>query len=74
MEHCTCSSFSSTAADTKVPISNIVERCDVNFVSRCCQSFTLPGPQVYYRGALGALIVYDISRPETFNSAAKVIH
>ncbi|CAM9881974.1 unnamed protein product, partial [Sphacelaria rigidula] len=27
--------------------------------------------RVYYKGALGALIVYDISRPETFNSAAK---
>ncbi|CAM9641098.1 unnamed protein product [Pylaiella littoralis] len=27
--------------------------------------------RVYFKGALGALIVYDISRPQTFDSAAK---
>lgn len=33
---------------------------------------SLPTDQVYFKGALGALIVYDISRPQTFDSAAKV--
>ena len=28
--------------------------------------------QVYFKGALGALVVYDVSRPETFDSAVKV--
>lgn len=28
--------------------------------------------QVYFKGALGALVVYDISRPQTFDSAAQV--
>lgn len=28
--------------------------------------------QVFFKGALGALVVYDISRPQTFDSAVKV--
>ena len=30
--------------------------------------------KVYYKDALGALLVYDISRPQTFDTVAKVAH
>jgi len=31
------------------------------------------GGQVYYKDAFGAMLVYDVSRPQTFETVAKVI-